>query len=150
MSVVQTKSNAAKPAASRSLNARLDASIAEHPAYKFSDEVLKDLDDLSNVTALDLKGMADALWCMSYGDGGTTGMCGGGMHEGLQWVERELARKAEHIQNVVSRVSREIHSSRLNDGRGRYDGTNPRSPHRDRRSSSSGDHGAEHSPRRHR
>lgn len=38
----------------------------------------------------------------------TAGQCGGGLLAGLKWVERELARKAEHIENVVGRVAREI------------------------------------------
>lgn len=118
MSVAQTKSKAPKAAPSPILKSQFEASIAELSPYKFPTAVIEDVEALANVTALDLKGMAEALWCMSYADGGTTGFCGGGLLEGLKWVERELTRKAEHIERVAVSVMCEINKSRLNGERG--------------------------------
>lgn len=121
MSVAQTKSKPAGPVASRILKAQLEASIAELPSprYQFPADLIEELNVVTNETVLDLKLMASALWTMSYGaDANHTGLCSPQPGEAMKWVQRELERKAERIEDVTHRVACEIRTSRLNDGRG--------------------------------
>lgn len=121
MSVAQAKSKAAKPTPLRGLKAQLEASIAEaapSPRYQFPPGLIDELNLVTNETVLDLKLMASALWTMSFGaDPEHTGLCSPQPGEAMKWLQRELERKAERIEDVTSRVASEIRS-RLIDEKG--------------------------------
>lgn len=95
---------------SQALKAQLEASIAERP-YKFPEATYAELKDVRDELVLDLRGMADALWAMSYCDK-NSGFSDGPMHMALNWVYRELERKAQRVEDVSHRVLSEINASR--------------------------------------
>lgn len=104
------KSPPSKPELPPALKAQLEASIAKHP-YKFPEATYAELKDVRDELVLDLRGMADALWAMSYCDK-NSGFSDGPMHMALHWVYRELERKAQRVEDVSHRVLSEINASR--------------------------------------
>jgi hypothetical protein len=77
-----------------------------------SDELARQLDEVTNVVTLDLEGIASALWAIAYADK-NCGMTGGTpLVDALHWMERELNRKADHIRGVSLQAAQAIRTSR--------------------------------------
>jgi len=72
------------------------------------DDIVAQLDDVTNSVTLDLDGMAGALWAIAFADK-NSGLTGGTpVVEALHWMERELTRKADHIRSVSARAAQTI------------------------------------------
>lgn len=80
-------------------------------ACHLSEGSLQYLAAVRDELTLDLRGMADALWAMSYAGTNEVGMTNDMLGNGIQWVQRELSRKADHLEKVTHQVICEANGS---------------------------------------